>query len=148
MPALAQLKPFILQGAFLASLYSGAKMIRKWSEVQPHPEVLQYVHVKAHGGISSVFSQMAEVGTGPEFRALLEKCEELMRLSRTSRPDAQCHISRLSSEISQGAKRFLSKPCGDAQFRACQYCLEECLPMLETHMDDVLHNHLLDRSFG
>ena len=142
-------KPILLQGAFFGVLALGAKSLRKLVQAPIHPLVAARPDIAWHPGIASTMSQLAELGNPPALEAIMNSIAGFLAADRSGEPSAQWHMSRMSTKIIHDVKYMLgcvNVTASDEMFRLVLNCNEEVVPQLETHLDDVLHNHLLRRA--
>lgn len=142
-------KPILLQGAFFGALALGAKSLRKLVTPPVHPSVAARPDIAWHPGIASTMSQMARLDNPVALEAIMNSISGLMAEDRSGTPSAQWHMSRMNTKILNDAKYMLgcvNVTASDEMFRLVLNCSEEVIPQLETHLDDILHNHLLRRA--
>ena len=149
MDKLVKLRPFLMQGAFFAALHMGARALRKLSHVPAHPIVQQSPYVMSFPGVAATLTQLGAVCDEAGFRALVEKTCTMLHYHVHATDASQWHMSRLIGEIVQDAKMLCAhapSASSTEMFRDVLACQEEVIPQLQTHLDDILHNHLLSRA--
>ena len=142
-------KPLLLQGAFFAALYSGARALRVMAQTPLHPAVQARETIRSHAGLATALTQLAKIGDGAALDSILDKVCLVLRYDASDQLDAQWHICRLSSDIVREAKALCTSSSvltTDELFRDARNCEEEAVPQIETHLDDILHNHLIARA--
>lgn len=148
---LNQAKPLLLQAAFFGALYKGAQVLRKFVQTPMHPLVAARPELVVYegGGLADSLTQLAMVEHPVAMQAILNKVCALVAHASSKDLKAQSHISNLIAEIVHDSKYMLgcvNVSSSDELFRKVQTCREEVLPLLEAQLDDILHNHLLDRA--
>lgn len=144
----SQYKPFALQGAFLATLYFGAKQIQSSMKVVPHHIVAAYPEVCRNQVLCDSMNRIASLENDSGTTFLLERLRKLISLSSSKDPNAQSEMASIMAEVNSTANKIVnSAPAykSDDFFQNVVLCKEESLSNLEGVMDDILHNHLLDR---
>ena len=143
-------KPLLLQAAFFGALYKGAQVLRKYVQTPLHPLVASRPELVTYGeGLADSLTQLAMVEHPVAMKAILDKVCDLIAHASSTNLKAQSHISKLIVEIVHDSKymlRCVDVSSSDELFRKVQTCREEVLPLLESQLDDILHNHLLDRA--
>lgn len=142
-------KPLAMQGAFFAALGVGAMALRKATETPLDSRVARYPQLAARcPGLGAAASQLAALGQDEAFEALLLRLCFIVDLDDTSRSSAQWEISRHTSSAVREARALCRRACrdgDDARFQAAVACEDDAVPQIQSHLDDLLHNHLLRR---
>ena len=142
-------KPLAMQGAFFAVLGAGVVALRKATETPVDPRVVERPLLTTRcPGLASAVSQLAALGQDEAFEALLDRLCHIVSLDDGTRASAQWEISRQASAAVSEARALCRKACvhgDDARFQAAVSCEEDAVPQIQTHLDDLLHNHLLRR---
>jgi hypothetical protein len=143
-----QVKPLILQGLFFAVLYKGAQGMRRFVQAPVHHLVAERPDIMVTP-MRDTLSQIGVLGNDVGLRIILDKCSTVLKLSKTNNLKSQSQISKLISEIENDVKHTVNN-CNatesDDKFRLVQSCTSEVIPLFMTQLDDILHNHLLDRA--
>ncbi|OUU50618.1 MAG: hypothetical protein CBC12_05345 [Candidatus Puniceispirillum sp. TMED52] len=147
---LKQIKPLLLQGVFFGVVYKGAQGLRKYVQTPVHPLIAERPEIMLTP-MRDTLSQIAMLGHDVGLGVILDKCTILLQLGESNDLRAQSQISRLISEIENDVK-YIVKNCNatesDYKFRLAENCNTEVIPLLMTQLDDILHNHLLERAPG
>ena len=145
-----QVKPLVLQGLFLGAIYKSAQGLRKYVQTPIHHLVAQRPEIMVTP-MRDTLSQIAKLGNDTGLQVILDKCTLVLKLSRTNDLRAPAQMSRLISEIENDVRHTVNT-CGeienDEKFRLANNCRTEVIPLFMTQLDDILHNHLLDRAPG
>ncbi len=145
-----QVKPFIAQGIFFAALYKGAQGLRMFVKVPIHHLIAERMDLSVTP-MRDTLSQIAMLGNDVGLRNILDKCSLVVALGKTNDLKAQSQISKLITEIENDVKHVVNN-CNatesDDKFRLAENCNREVIPLLMAQLDDILHNHLLDRAPG
>lgn len=142
-------RPLALQASLFAALGMGAYALRRLASTPLHPRVAERGALLRYPALATAASQLAAVGCGTGFDALLTKLCAIADLDAAGGPAAQWRISRLSAEVVRDAEALcVAAPTvtSDEVFRAVLTCREEVVPQLRGQLDDLLHNHLLARA--
>lgn len=142
-------KPILLQGAFFGGLAFGARALRKFVETPLHPLVEARPDIASHPGIASTLSQLARLENPVALESVMNSVSCFLQEDRSEAPAAQWRMSRMCTKIISDAKYMLGSTnmtASDEMFRLVLSCNDEVIPQLETHLDDILHNHLLRRA--
>lgn len=144
------MRPIALQASFFGALGLGAYVVRRLSSPVLHPVVAQHTHLVQHlPALTATISQLGALGSDESLASLVKKVLCVVDLDQSHSPTAQWQIARLNSEIVEDAKRMchvLSTTHSDELFRTVLDCQQEVVPQLEAHLDNLLHNHLLERA--
>ena len=110
--------------------------------VHAHPKI-----VSREPAIAEVLSNLALVGDEYRLNKILDVLDEVIRLASVQKKSNQWHISRLNGEIIRQAKEMckISSSVDDATFQGIMFANDEYIPQLETLLDNMLHNYLLDQ---
>ena len=138
----------VAQGAVFAGLYGGVYALRRLTSEGIHPSVQAHPEFAQYPELAKTLTHLARVDDGGDFDALMTDVLELLRRDSEQTLDAQWHMSRIIPRIAHKAKWLCESPAvraSDERYRAALTGLEETVPLLETQLDDVLHNHLLKR---
>jgi hypothetical protein len=142
-------RPILLQGAFLGGLAFGARVLRNFVTIPLHPSVVARPDIACHTGIASTMTQLARLDNPLALESVMDSISRFLKEDRSDAPSAQWHMARMCTEIISDVKHMLScanVTASDELFRVVLICSEEVIPQLETHLEDVLHNHLLRRA--
>lgn len=144
------MRPVALQASILGGLGLGAYALRRLSTPALHPMVAERVDLVRHSpALAATVSQLAAIGDEDGLRRLVDKLVRVVHIDLALGPAAQWQISRLNTEIANDAKRMcrtVSVAHSNEMFRIVLDCQNEVIPQMQTHLDNLLHNHLLSRS--
>ena len=139
-----------LQAGFFASMGLGAYALRRLMHEPLHPLLAAREASDRYPSLAASLSQLATLGDDEGLRRCLAFFDEIAELdASTRRLDAQWKISRASAELVREAKDMCERvhaSASDDVFRAVLTCTDEVVPQLESHLETVLHNHLLART--
>lgn len=136
-----------MQAAFLGAIYKGAQSLRVFVQNPTHPLVLEKPEIT--GAMRDTLSQLAFLDHPVAMQVVLEKCCNIVRMGESRDLKAQSSMSRMIADVENDIKHMLGSvdvTSSDKKFRLVQVCKEEVVPLLTAQLDDVLHNHLLDRA--
>lgn len=145
-----KVKPLAFQGAFLASLYLGMKTISSRMKTPTHPLVCGYVDVIQNEGISQCMTELCGVLEQQTMNRILEMTAFVVRMETSKEIQAQNMILKASTDVLDAVKEGVNEVekksmMSSEGVREIAYCKEETIPNLETHLMNLLHNHLLSR---
>ena len=135
-----------MQAGLMAAVGLGIRTLTSLRKVEVHPLVVG--EVAAHPGLASTLTQLSALGDDACIESLVEEVNSILHLDGSKALSAQWLISRKSASVMKQARRLCSSTnsCeSDSRFRTVLMCSEEVLPQLESHLDNILHNHLLSR---
>lgn len=142
-------RPIAMQASFFAAMGLGVYTLRRLSTVPLHPSVAACPEIaQKHPAIAETLSQLAKLDDGDAFHAVLRMVAAVVSIDEQGGPAAQWHISRQNTQIVRRAKSMCSSTNAlktDDAFRVALNCQEETIPQLESHLDNLLHNHILRR---
>lgn len=142
--------PIVLQAAFFGALYQGARTIRRYTRIPIHPSVSPHTELVPYPGLRDTLSQLAQLEDGEMSEIVALVCE-IVRLGDTTAPASQSRIAAKTTETMRRVHNMLDRvdvTTSDEVFRRVMLCREECIGLLNEHLDDILHNHILNRSPG
>ena len=142
-------KPILLQGTFFAALGLGAHMLRKFSKEPVHHLVAENESLMKFETIAQSVSQMGNLKDDDRFNELVALVESFVKWHEAKLPFLQWHMSKLIYSIQAHGENMCncaSQKLHEDIFRNALNCREETLPQLKSHLEDILHNHLLDRT--
>lgn len=140
-----------MQGALLAALGGAAHLIRVATTPPLDPRVVA-AHAalgSKHVALCATLTQLAALADDAGLAPLLHDVRTILDLDARGGAAAQWQIARLSAHVCRDAEALCTRALrrGDAaDFAASVSASEEALPQLRTHLDNLLHNHLLDHS--
>lgn len=143
----ARVRPLVVQGSLMAGLGVGLYALRSAVTAPLHPSLAALG--RSYPGLAAAASALHALGDEAGFARLVAKLEEIARLDVARGPAAQWQISRLSAEVVRDARELCRRaPAAesDAVFQAVLQCTDETVPQIQSHLDDLLHNHLLARA--
>lgn len=137
-----------LQGAFFGSIYCGARALNRYLRTPTHELVKQRVELQHHDALCDSLTQLALTGNPDLMNTILDEACDVVRASASSCPRAQWVISRKTSHIMKVVHLMLSTSHGVSSpeaYTRMLVCREQVAPQLQSQLDDILHNHILDR---
>lgn len=138
-----------LQTSLFATVGVAAYVLRRITTPSLHPLVSEQTLLRTrHPALAASVSQLCALKNDDAFRKILMRIVEIAHLDESRALNAQWRISRLSADVVEDAKAMcLSVPTEQSEdlFRAVLMCTEEAVPQMQTHLDNLLHNHLLAR---
>ena len=139
-------KPLMMQAGLMAAVGLGIRTLTSLRKFEVHPLVVG--EVAAHPGLAMTLTQLSALGDDKCIESLVEEVNSILHLDGSKALSAQWLISRKSASVMKQARQLCNRTnsCeSDSRFRAVLLCSEEVLPQLESHLDNILHNHLLSR---
>ena len=140
-----------MQGTVLAALGGVAHLVRVATTPALDPRVVA-VHPALggkHAALCATLTQLATLTDGAGLQPLLQNVRAILELEAGGGAGAQWQIARLSTRVCRDAETLCKQAMrhgSAADFMASVTASEEALPQLRTHLDNLLHNHLLDRA--
>lgn len=139
-------KPLMMQAGLMAAVGLGIRTLSSLRKHHVHPLVVG--EVAAYPGLAMALTQLAALGDDERTESLVEEVNSILLLDGSKALSAQWLISRKSASVMKQARQL----CGsvnscesDTRYRDVLMCSDEVLPQLESHLDNILHNHLLSR---
>jgi hypothetical protein len=144
-----KMQKIITQAGALLGVGTTVFLVRKLWRRELHPVVSAHCQlVTKEPALAEVLSELAAVGVNEQFELILEITDEVIRLAndKIKNKSNQWHIARLNGDIIRRAKDMckIKGRMDEASFQTVIYAKEEHIPQLESLLDNVLHNHLLD----
>lgn len=145
---------FVVEIATLA-LAGGGMFIAKRLMPLPrlHPLIAKREFIVKHeAGIALVLSQLAELEMSTEhMQTLIDLIEQVVHEAHNSSHSSQGRISRLNCEVIRLAHQMcdhvtFSHSASLSHARCVLIAREDIIPVLESMLQNVLHNHLLSRT--
>ena len=130
----------------MAAVGLGIHTLSGMRKVELHPLVVG--EVAAYPGLAMALTQLAALGNDAGIESIVEEVNSILLLDGSKALSAQWMISRKSASVLKHARRLCASvnSCeSDSKYRTVLLCSEEVIPQLESHLDNILHNHLLSR---
>lgn len=139
-------KALLVKGGALATVGAGLLLLRQVGArtrvaavVAEYPEV-----VRSYPALCESVSALSEVG---DVRSIMENLDEIHRNDvRNRTPQSPWRITREIAKVQEAASILCDpkRAVGQEKFRSVMYVQTDVLPDLERHLENLLHNHLLD----
>jgi hypothetical protein len=142
------LRATALRGSVLAACGLGALALRQLATPTLHPATTA-IGAGGFPALAASASELLRLLGDAAALPLVAELEAIVRLAAEGdSATAQWHISRRSAAVLAEAERRCrerARAAAEGAFRDAVDCQTEVLPQLQTHLDNLLHNHLLGR---
>lgn len=139
-------KALLLKGGALATVGAGFLFLRQLGArtkvaaiVAEYPEV-----VRSYPALCESVSALSEVG---DVRSIMTSLDEIHRCDvRQRTAQSPSRITRQITKVQEAAADLCDpkRAVGQEKFRSVMYLQTDVLPDMERHLENILHNHLLD----
>jgi hypothetical protein len=137
----------LAQTGILVGIGASVMVSKKMFQPRIHPWVTSRCDlVREQPAIAEILSRLAVVGDQERLNVILNVLDEVLKLASTRKKSNQWHIARLNGEIIRQAREMckISGSVDDSTFQDVVFANDEYIPQLESLLDNVLHNHLLE----
>ena len=115
-----------------------------------HPVVIEYEDiVRRQPAIAETVSKIGFVADEQKLREMLHVLNEAVKLASKRGKANQWHVARLNGEVLRQTKAMCSMSSAvdvdDERFQSMMIVIDEVVPQIETLLDNMLHNHILDQ---
>lgn len=138
-----------MQGTLFAGLGGTVYLVRRWTTPPIDPRVIA-AHPSLgdkHAALGATLSQLVSLEQ-PNASSLLDSIRKIIVLDTEGGPSAQWQISRLTSQACREAEDLCKRALRSTStnFAMAVSVSDEAVTQLKTHLEDLLHNHLLDHA--
>ena len=131
-----------LQVGFFAVLGGGVLALKALSRSAIHPLVEAHPEVCAHHGVAAALSMLGDLGDDAEMEGIVQDFKHIVHLA------SDVHTHGAQGQLARAQPAMVARVrgmCKRSQSVRAVVCMEEAVPQLEQHLEDMLHNHLLAR---
>lgn len=142
--------PVVLQGSVLAAVGYGLSLLRDGKSSDLHPVLASHPRLSTkYPTLAELTSQLSCMGNEPAFHKIARTICMIEEFDDKGGPSAQWHIQSLSLSVVREMKHMCSHvpTRSDELFRSALRCREEVIPAIEEQLENLLHNHIQERSY-